>query len=309
MRLLILSILLISILFPGMVLCDSWFGYVKTTGNSWSIYRHSSNITFELDQDIKGEVKPFEGPNGRELTSYCSNFEEMDINDVRFKQRTAALEGNYSSSATVKTKSEVKPPVTLNILRLSDPDIYVIDYYENWPVRTSISKNLEYSGKGINEWDSSGDDHDFISTNQLYSTDLSKKFDITMNQTRMNITVLAVENGVLQADAHPTMDLNYGLSLDATGISDIKYQQSAADDLNGIPSDDYGNIMIDERYLGLLNMTLSIHMKSQQDKTMQNDTWLPCCNLDSSMALDEGIAHSAEEVFGSLGTGARGAER
>jgi len=309
MRLLILSILLISILFPGMVLCDSWFGYVKTTGNNWSIYRHSSNITFELDQDIKGEVKPFEGPNGRELTSYCSYFEEMDINDVRFKQRTAALEGNYSSSATVKTKSEVKPPVTLNILRLFDPDIYVIDYYENWPVRTSISKNLEYSGKGINEWDSSGDDHDFISTNQLYSTDLSKKFDITMNQTRMNITVLAMENGVLQADAHPTMDLNYGLSLSATGISDIKYQQSAADDLNGIPSDDYGNIMIDERYQGPLNMTLSIHVKSQQDKTMQNDTWLPCCNLDSSMALDEGIAHNADEVFGSLGKSARGKER
>lgn len=309
MREILLAILLIIILFPEIVLCDSWFGYVKTTGNNWSIYRHSSNITFELDQDIKGEVKPIEGPNGRELTSYCSYFEEMDINDVRFKQRTAALEGNYSSSATVKTKSEVKPPVTLDILKLSDPDIYVIDYYENWPVRTSISKNLEYSGKGINEWDSSGDDHDFISTNQLYSTDLSKKFDITMNQTRMNITVLAMENGVLQAEAHPTMDLNYGLSLSATGISDIKYQQSAADDLNGVPSDDYGNIMIDERYQGLLNMTMNIHMESQQNKVTQNDTWLPCCNLDSSMALDEGIAHSADEVFGSFGTGARGVKR
>jgi hypothetical protein len=302
-------ILLIIIIFQGLALCESWFGYVKTTGNSWSIYRHSSNITFELDQDIKGEVKSFEGPNGRDFTSYCSYFEEMDINDVRFKQRTAALEGNYSSSATIKTKSEVKPPVTLNILRLSDPDIYVIDYYENWPVRTSISKYLEYSGKGINEWDSSGDYRDFISTNQLYSTDLSKKFDITMNQTRMNITVLAMENGVLQAEAHPTMDLNYGLSLDATGISDIKYQQSSSDDLNGVPSDDYGNIMIDERYQGLLNMTMNIHMKSQQNKVTQNDTWLPCCNLDSSMALDEGIAHSAEEVFGSLGTGSMEVKR
>lgn len=309
MRVVLLSFLLIIILFPGMVLCDSWFGYVKTTGNSWSIYRHSSNITFELDQDIKGEVKPFEGPNGRKLNSYCSYFEEMDINDVRFKQRSAALEGIYSSSAKIKTESEVKPPVMMNILRLSSPDIYKIDYCENWPVSTSISKNLEYSGKGINEWDSSGNSQDFISTNQLYSTDISKKFNIMINQTRMNVSVLAMENGVLQANAYPTMDLNYGLSLDATGISDIKSQQSSSADLNGVPSEDHGSIMIDERYQGRLNMTMSIHMKSQQDKIVQNDTWLPCCNPGSSMVLDEGVAHSAEEVFSSSVAGTGGVEK
>ena len=55
-------------------------------------------MSFKSDQYIEGKIKAFEGPRGRVLSPYCSYFEDMNLNDVRLKERTAALEGNYSSS-------------------------------------------------------------------------------------------------------------------------------------------------------------------------------------------------------------------
>jgi len=301
-------ILILLILIPEMALSESWLGYVRTTEDRWSIYRHSNNLSFKSDQYIKGEIEPFYGPRGRVLRPSCSYFEDINLNDVNLKQRTAALEGNYSSSATIRSESKVKPPVGLDFYKPVDSKIYAIDFLETWPVSIYASKRLEYSGKRINDRDFSVNNYDFIGTNLLYNTKLSKDLVVKMNLSRMNYTVLAAESNVILVESKPTRDLSFRLSTGTTGMADIKYQQSQPE-FYGDPAAKYRMVQGEERYYGLFNLTMNIHMKSQFDRIKQEDDWLPCCYqgwADMRLADKIAITKSADDIFSCKCAGVHG---
>jgi hypothetical protein len=70
----------------------AWSGGVGTESGSWSIYRESNTIRFEIEQSVNGTVAPITGPGGRTLKPYGSYFGDVNMNDVRLRQRTAAKE-------------------------------------------------------------------------------------------------------------------------------------------------------------------------------------------------------------------------
>lgn len=270
-------ILVLFILLPEIASSESWFGYVKTTGDTWNIYRHSNNISFKSDQSIVGKIKAIEGPQGRVLSPYCSYLEDMNLNDVRLQERTAALEGNYSSYEQVDVKSKVNPPIGLDIDKSADSDIYTIEFIEKWPIDISANRSLKYSGKGINSRDISGINLDFMESNLLYNKKLSKDLSVEMRLEKMNATVIATDDKVISAEKKSTGDLDFRISTSTTGIADFKYQQSASEfntaSMTGHEILNRG----DERYQGSFNITKNIQMRSRFDISKEEDQWLPCC--------------------------------
>jgi len=291
-------ILIAFIIFSGIGSSDSWFGYVKTANDTWSIYRHSDNMSFKSDQYIEGKIKAFEGPRGRVLAPYCSYLENMNLNDVRLKERTAAKEGNYTSFELINANSKVIPPISLDINKPDDSDIYTIDFGEEWPANISAMKSLEYSGLGINNQDFSGNNFDFVESNLLYNQKLVKDLFIGMRLDRMNATVIATDDNIIRADKKTTKDLNFKISTSTTGIADFKFQHSGSE-FNRAPVTDYEILnMGEERYQGSFNITKDIRMSSRFNDSEAEDHWLPCCYQGfNDMNLLDKRSHNLERIF------------
>lgn len=294
----LLALMLISFLLLLQVgSSDSWLGYVKTTGDFWSIYRQSENVSFESEQHIEGKIKALTGPRGRILNPYCSNFEDINLNEVLVKERTAGLQGDYSSFESIKANSQVNWPVGLEINR-NESNLYDISFSENWPVSLTIYRTLEYAGKGINERDFSGNNFDFVGTDLRYNKELSKNQVLEMKLDRMNATVLATNDEILKSERKASRDLNYKLSIHTTGIADIKFQQSGSEpdrkSLTGYEVLNSGT----ERYSGSYNLTKNILMKSEFKDRKTNEDWLPCCHQGwADMSIFDKSSHNAEGIF------------
>jgi hypothetical protein len=59
--------------------------------DSWYIYSESSNFSFNYEQSVQGQISPVDY-RGRTLSPFHSFHEDVKINDVRVKERTAAVE-------------------------------------------------------------------------------------------------------------------------------------------------------------------------------------------------------------------------
>jgi hypothetical protein len=300
-------ILILLIMLPGMASSDSWFGYVKTTEDIWSIYRHGNNMTFESDQQIEGKIKAFEGPRGRILSPYCSHFQDMNLIDVRLNERTGAMEGNYSSEEHINAWARIRMPVGLDITKTTYSDTYFIKFIERWQANISASQRLEYSGKSINNRDFSGNNFDFVGTNLLFNKNLSKDRIIEMRLESMNATVLATDDDIIQVDRKPTRDLNYQISTSTTGIADLRYQQSGSE-LDRVALTGYEILNKgEERYYGSFNITKKIHMKSRFPDSKESDQWLPCCYQGwKDMNIIDRKTLNAEEIFSCACSGVQG---
>ena len=72
----------------------SWTGGVDnvTDGSSFWISRQSANMSFDLTSSVEGVIAPIAvTPTGRLLSPYYSGMADIDANDVRLRERTAAL--------------------------------------------------------------------------------------------------------------------------------------------------------------------------------------------------------------------------
>jgi hypothetical protein len=286
------------ILLPSIASSSSWLGYVKTTNDFWSIYRHGNNMSYKSDQLIEGKNKAIVGPRGRVLNPYCSNYEDMNLIDVRLKERTSASEGNYSHQGKIDAWTQIKMPVALDILKSNASDTYAIKFIERWQANIAASQKLEYSGKNINNRDFSGNNFDFVGADLLFNKNLLKSRTIEMRLEKMNATVLATDDNIIQINRKPTRDLNYQISTSTTGIADLSYQQSGQEpdqsSLTGYENVNEGN----ERYYGSLNITRTIRMKSQFPDSKESDQWLPCCYQGwKDMNIFDRRTLNADEIF------------
>lgn len=295
----ILALLLVLLIpFSDIASSESWYGYVKTTEDSWNIYRHSNNMTFQSDQYVEGKISPFQGPGGMRMTPYCSYFQEIDLNDVRLGARTAALEGSYRSEEVVNAKAEVRSPVGLNVEKSAQSGIYTIDFIEKWPAEVSVNRSLEYSGRGINNRDFIGNNMDYAFSNLLYNKKLSKDLSAGIALERMNATVIATDDKIILAEEKATRALDFSIEASTTGIADLKYQQLGPE---WKKSPKIAREILnkgEERYLGSFNITRSILMRSQFDDIRSDNDWLPCCSQGwADMNPYDKKAHSSEGVF------------
>lgn len=300
-------IMILLILLPAIGSSDSWLGYVKTTDDFWSIYRYGNNMSYKSDQLIEGRIKSIVGPRGRVLNPYCSNFQDMDLIDVRLKERTGASEGNYSCHEHIDAWAQIRMPVGLDITKSTSSDTYATKFIERWQANIASSQTLEYSGKNINNRDFSGNNVDFMGANLLFNKNLSKDRTIEMRLERMNATVIATDDNIIQIERKPTRDLNYHISTNTTGIADLSYQQFGQkldqSSLNSYETVNEG----DERYYGFFNITKAIHMKTQFPDSSGSDQWLPCCYQGwKDMNIFDRKMLSAQEIFNCTCSAAQG---
>ena len=271
---LLLTIVLVIVLFSSAD-SASWSSTVSTNSSSWSIFRQSENLSFDYSQSVQGTVSPIDY-HGRALGSYYSGYQEVDVNDIRLRDRTSAFQGRYASEELTSLRSDdITYPVYLNITKPAGIPVYTIDYFERWPVILKSSKSIKYSGKEINDREFAGNNLDFAGSNLLYNKELTKETKVGLLLKRMNATVLATNDAILSADFMPTKEMDYRIKTHTTGIADMKYRQTGPS--YEVKPGIYQAVNEgEERYYGTYNITRHIHMNSDfQNHTLTYD-WLPC---------------------------------
>ncbi|MCK9586841.1 MAG: hypothetical protein M0Q89_08260 [Methanothrix soehngenii] len=251
---------------------------VGTNNTDWSITRQSDSIKFDYSQYVQGSISPVEY-RGRSLEPYHSSYEEVDVNDVRLRERTSARRGDYASEGVIllRADSANSSEFVLSI----ENGTFMGEFKEEWPAILRSRKSLRYSGQGINSLEYAGNNLDYAGSSLLYNNELSKDSGIDMLITRMNATVqgisLAPNDTVLSAQFMPTKETHYSITMSSTGIADFKYGFSSpnAELKKSIyPMASEG----EERYYGNYNITRSIHMKSDFPRYEEEDDWISCCS-------------------------------
>ena len=284
-----------------------WSSRVDTNSSHWSIYRESSNISFNLSSSVEGKISPVES-RYRTLIPYQSYYEEVGTNDVRLRERTNALEGSYKSTDEITMQSVVYPDeIEITVDKPVGTDIYAIEYEnEQWPVIIKASKTLAYSGQQINDRDFEGNNGDFVGANFLYNHELSKDQRSVIWLQRMNASVLATNDIILLAEFKPTKYLGYLIQANTTGIADLSYR--LRDSQYDVKHQNYPALSEgEERYYGTYDLTRKIEMRSIFERSNDTDaeefsgySWLPCCSSgwgDMSLPDQKGFGTSAKGVF------------
>ena len=263
---------------------------MKTDSGSWYLTRVSSNVSFTYEQSVQGQISPVDY-RGRTLSPYHSFYEDVKFNDVRVKERTAALQGTYGSEEKLRLKSNTNDSVNATIYKPAGSDIYTIDFYEHWPVKLSYSKSMNYSGKEINNREFVGNNKDVIGANFLYNHEFSKERSLNMELERLNATILASDEVIYTGEIKATRDTQYNLKSHSTGIAEFEHRQVGAS--NEILNEG------DERFVGIYDITKNIRMKSRFDEIRKEDEWLPCCSggFLSMNPVDQKALKSARGVF------------
>ena len=284
-----------------------WSSHVDTNTSHWSIYRESSNFSFNLSSSVEGKISSVES-RYRSLHPYQSYYEEVGTNDVRLKQRTNALEGSYKSTDEIMMQSAVYPDeIEITVDKPIGTDIYAIEYEnEQWPVIIKASKTLAYSGRQINDRDFEGNNGDFVGAYFLYNHELSKEQRSVIWLQRMNASVLATNDTILSAEFKPTKYLGYLIQVNTTGIADLSYRQG--DSQYDVKHKNYPALSEgEERYYGTYDLARKIEMRSVFERSDDTDadefsgySWLPCCSSgwgDMSIPDQKGFGTSAKGIF------------
>ncbi len=110
---------------------------------------------------------------------------------------------------------------------------------------------------------------DFVGSSFLYSRELTKARTRNLELKRMNITVVADENGVTRVALLPTKSTSYFVDARATGIANLKYRQAAEDWTSSLNE---GN----ERFYGAYHLNAGLLMNSEHKRNIFDDCWPGC---------------------------------
>jgi len=283
----------ILLLLAGLISSASAVSYTfgvdnVTDGSSWWIHRQSGTIGFDLSGSVEGEIAPIAvTPAGRVLSPYYSGLADLKADDVRLRQRTAALEGTYSSEELIKLRAEAEADVNRTYFKPAGSDVWTITLEENWPVSLNASKTVDYLGKNINDRDCAGNNGDSIGASFLYNRELSRERNVALRLDRLNATVVATNDTIISADVFPTRSTVYDITSHSTGIADLKYRQT----------DSRGEVVNfgEERYSGTYDINRKVEMESVYTNETNKTDWLSCCvggcsDLDPCLLVSWGEA-------------------
>lgn len=269
----IIGLLLISALFSA-AQAEKITVSVGTNTTTWSISRESGSLKFNYTQYVEGSISPVEF-RGRYISPYHSSYEEIDVNDVRLRDRTSALTGSYASEKQLTLKADTNESSVFDFIH--EKGTYSFQFTEQWPAILKSSRSIRYSGQEINSREYAGNNLDYAGSSLLYNKEFSKDSYIGMQITRMNATVLATDDAILYAELMPEKETRYDIITNTTGIADLKYRfvnLTAEQKKLTYPLASEG----EERYYGDYNISRSIHMKSDFPRYEEEDDWISCCS-------------------------------
>ena len=292
----IVYVMLLLAALIGCVSAESWTGQVITNTTSWQISRQSTNLSMNISGYVEGTISPVEH-RGRVLSPYAYYSKDIAANGAKIKERTVAYQGKYDAEEQLKMRSEVSS-AGYEISKPAGTSIWTIEFYSNWPLFINSSRSINYIGQNINERELIDNGEDNVGATFLYGTKLSKEENFKLLTKRLNATITATDDKILNAELDEDKHLDYGLNVHSTGIADLKSKQSGSRYMIGS-----GNYEIlsenEERYVGDYNISRKIRMISDYDREKyEDDKWLPCCSEGwTDMNPLDKIDHSAESVF------------
>jgi hypothetical protein len=264
--------LILSLVFITTAGATSLSVAIGTNSSSWSVQRQSENLIFDYSQSVQGTVSPVDY-GGRSLRPYYSGYQDVNVNEVRLRDRTSALQGSYSSEEQMRLQSDTTEATLINTT--AGGGFFTIQIYEEWPVILKSSKTIKYSGMEINDREFAGNSLDFAGSNLLYNKELSKETNVGMLLRNMNATVFATNDTILTTDFMPNKEMYYDTRTYTTGIAEMKYRQVSSN--YDFKRGTYALLGEgDERYSGIYNITRSIHMKSDFQYSDLEDDWQTC---------------------------------
>ena len=287
----ILLIMIGILVLASSAFAASWHGSVGTDSGIWAIERESSNLTFDYQQNVSGQIASVDY-RGRTLNPYHSLYQNLDVNDVRVKERTAALKGVFSSEELLRVRSRIEESVNMALTKPAGTDTYDIEFYELWPVRLSYNKSMKYSGEGINNREAVGNNQDYVGAGFLYNHEFSKERSVKMSLDSLNASIMATDASIGSSEVKATRDTRYKLQTHSTGIASFKWHQ--VDEDNEVTNTG------DERFVGVYDIAKNIRMKSRFELSREPDDWLPCCSggwSNMHPSDKKGYGASAKSVF------------
>ena len=182
-------------------------------------------MSFELQDYYSGNITGIEAtPQGRMVSGGHSRYIDIDLNDVALKQRRSAFQGEIKSEKYTKLSAEAEEPITREILKPFGTPFYEFNFTEVWPVHFQSDEAVVYKGTEINDRDLSANNRDFVSASFLYATELSGVRRCRMDFSRVNITLIADNNDVVNVEFLPIKHLNYGIEAFSSGMTDLIIQ-------------------------------------------------------------------------------------
>ena len=272
----LLLIFLLTLLQPS-VHAVSWYANI----GSWEIQRQSENVSFSLEDYYSGDITGIEvTPNGRKVTGGHLRHNDIDLNDVRIKQRRSAFQGAIKSEEYTDLSAETVEPITRDIIKPSGSPFYIFNFAELWPVHLQSDKAIVYRGSGINDLDLSENNLDYAETNFLYATELSCIRSCNMEFEGMNATVIADDEDVIRVEILPIKHINYSIESFSIGLMDLKYRQI---DLDAITPIESGS----QSYYGEYTLNATIRMSTASRNFDVDDGSEQICCLPGSGQIDE----------------------
>ena len=263
----IVLFIMLFISLPPSIHATSWYANI----GSWKIERQSETISFELQDYYSGNITGIEAtPQGRMVSGSHSRYIDIDLNDVAVKQRRSAFQGEIKSEKYTKLSAEAEEPITREILKPSGTPFYEFNFTEVWPVHFQSDEAVVYRGKEINDRDLSANNRDYVSTSFFYATELSGVRRSSMDFSRVNITLIADNNDVVKVEFLPIKHLNYDIEAFSSGMTDLKYKQTAPDMVTTINEGD-------QSFFGDYTLNATIEMGATNNK-METDLLLEGCS-------------------------------
>lgn len=268
---------LLKILYIILIVCSialpcfasSWYACVE----GWCINRQSITVRSIIEDRQLGNITPVTiTPEGRRLNGYESRYVKMNINDVSLQERTSAKEGRIGAEETILLVAEDTASPTEEPYKGAGNSDVSFSFYESWPVKLLTRRAMGYSGAGLNDFDFSGNNGDYLGTSSTYNTRFFKDRLVVQNLNRTNVSIVAdaVKGAFKSAEYEITRNTTYRLDLKSTGITSFRYRQMSSDGT-------HPQMEGEERYVGDLMLNdYSIFMNSTFVEPNPEDSWLDC---------------------------------
>jgi hypothetical protein len=251
----------------SMIQAASWSASVDT----WSTDRQSSTLNFSYVDNMNGSITDMAvTAQGRSIKGYHSHFLDINLNNIRLKERTSAKTGEIGGEEKVDLVSVATNDV-VNVVSKPVNDLnYYFDYTERWPVKLSARRAMGYLGEGINDQEFSSNNMDYVGSNSLYGKRYYLDRFVILNLNRTNISVVAtISGGFKNADFLFTKNTSFRQEIWSTGIADLRYHLAS---MEGTRPDVTG----EERFFGDYKLKTRLFMDADNIRLDPSEEGLQC---------------------------------
>ncbi len=267
---------------------------LPVSGRFYQVTEEDTGWTTGLRQSINASVS-ISGSAVGEGTFY--RYTDMNFDDVRARERIAALNGSLDTSESIRLISQPINDVLFSLVKYPGTQIVRITVNETWPVVMATRRNIDYIGKGISDRDFLGNNLDYVGASHLYVQDLKKeRASFLQLKNAWFEAVINNETSTLLSDKFlPAKTIDYRLISRFKGHAVLKYKQAAQDRTTAKEGveDYWGSFAIDR------HVTME---SSGRNVSEMEPVWLPCCTYGGHTELENVDSYADEENVADKGS-------